>query len=149
MLSCRLEDNIKKARGDGLDNGKIGWIRMGSLSFDSMSIKNKVKFDPHSNELVGFAEGALKEDVLLRELVALDATTAVKKQLRPELSQQFMVFIFTSWDVENTEIKSVVARYSTGSGIKAEILVPKVREIITALYVYGLVVNNICGDDGK
>ena len=51
---------------------------MGSLSFDSMSIKNKVKFDPHSNELVGFAEGALKEDVLLRELVALDATTAVK-----------------------------------------------------------------------
>ena len=108
-----------------------------------MSIKNKVKYDPNSHELVGFAEGALKEDVLLRESDALDVSGYNK---RPVLSQQFMVFIFTSWDVDTTEIKSVVARYSTGSGIKAEFLVPRIREIVTCLYVYGLVVNNICGD---
>jgi len=48
--------------------------------------------------------------------------------------------------VDNKVIKSVVTRYSTGSGIKAEFLVPCIHEIITHLYVYGLVVNNICRD---
>jgi hypothetical protein len=43
-------------------------------------------------------------------------------------------------------MKSVVARYSTGSGITSEFLVPKIREIITALYVYGFIVNSISGD---
>ena len=39
-----------------------------------------------------------------------------------------------------------MARYSTGSGIKAEFLIPKIQDIITALYTYGFIVNNICGD---
>lgn len=39
-----------------------------------------------------------------------------------------------------------MARYATGSGIKAEFLVPKILEIITALYVQGFIVNIICGD---
>ena len=57
-----------------------------------------------------------------------------------------MISIFTSWDVDNTEIKSVVARYLTGSGIKAEFIVPRTREIIVSLYANGLIVNNVCGD---
>jgi len=57
-----------------------------------------------------------------------------------------LIFIFTSWDADRAVIKSVVARYSTGNGIKSEFLVPKIREIITALYVYGFIVNNVSGD---
>ena len=57
---------------NGANNDSVKWMRMGSLAFDSMSIKSKVKFDPHTNELVDFEEGALKEDVLLKELKALD-----------------------------------------------------------------------------
>ena len=143
VLGRRLADAMKTAKDDGKTDRQIEWMRMGSLSFDAMSIKNKVKYDPNSHELVSFAEGALKEDNLLREFDAIDASGYNE---RPALSQQFMVFIFTSWDVDTTEIKSVVARYSTGSGIRAEFLVPRIREIVTCLYVYGLVVNNICGD---
>lgn len=95
--------------------------------------------------LVGFEQVALKEDVLLKEINALNYTPS-NTNGRPDLSQQFMIFIFTSWDADNTRMKSVVVRYSTGSGIKAEFLVSKVREIITALYVYGFIVNNVCGD---
>ena len=57
-----------------------------------------------------------------------------------------MIFTFTSWDADLTEIKYVVARCSTSIGIKAEFLVRRIREIITTLYLYGLMVNNICGD---
>jgi len=77
-------------------------MRMGPLAFDSMSIKSKVKYDPYSNELVGFAERALKEDVLLKEL---NASTSNNNDMRPVLAQQFMVFIFISWYVDNNEIK--------------------------------------------
>ena len=41
---------------------------MGSLAFDFMSIKDKVKFNPHLIKLVGFEQEALSEDVLLKEL---------------------------------------------------------------------------------
>ena len=57
---------MSKAKADGGNDSKIEWIRMGYLSFDSMSIKNKAKYDPYSNELVGFAERGLKEDGLLK-----------------------------------------------------------------------------------
>ena len=136
----------KVEEGKGADTE---WMRMGSLAFDAMSIKEKVKFDPHSNELVGFEQGALTENVLLKEMEELDASATQKdelKSLRPSLSKQFLIFIFTTWDVDNTVMKSVVARYSTGSGITSEFLVPKIREIITALYVYGFIVNSISGD---
>ena len=122
-------------------------MHIGLLSFDLMSIENKVKSNPNSHELVGFAEGALKEDVLLRELDILDTLAPNYNDELPTLSQQFVVFIFASWDVDTPVIKSVLARYSTGSGMKAEFLVPQIREMVTSLYVYGLVVDDICGDD--
>lgn len=56
-----------------------------------------------------------------------------------------MMCIHTSWDFDNTQIKSV-ALYSTGSGIKAEFLVPRVREITMALCLYGFIINHVCVD---
>ena len=69
-----------------------------------------------------------------------------REKIRPGLSQQFLIFIFKSWGVNHTEIRSVVAKYLTGSGIKAGFLVPKIRTIITEFYVYGFIVNNVSGD---
>ena len=86
LLKGRLGDKIRNGKQNGMTDDQIEWMRMGSLSFDSMSIKNKVKFDPNTHELVGFAEGALKEDVLLQELDALDVSDE-KKVTRPDLSQ--------------------------------------------------------------
>ena len=150
LMRSRLKDGIRIGKENGKSDSSIQWMRMGSLPFDSMSIKNKVKFDPHTHELVGFEEGALKENVLLKELEALDQQSAggtvQKKSLRPDLSQQFLIFVYTSWDADTAEMKSVVARYATGSGITAEFLVPKIRDIISALYVHGFIVVNICGD---
>ena len=113
---------------------------MGSLVFDSMSIKDKVKFYPRKNELVVFELGSLKEDVLLRKLKYLEQPQSTdnndKKSTRPGLSQQFLIFIFSSWDAYSIEIESGVARYSIGSGVKADFLVPKIRDSITFLYCY-------------
>ena len=87
-----------------MTDSRLEWMRMGSLLFDYMLIKNKVKFDPHTHELVGFNEGALKKDVLMKELESLDdqqSTSGSSKTLvRPELSQQFLIFIFSSWDAD-------------------------------------------------
>ena len=53
--------------------------------------KNKVKFNPCSQELVGFEQGTLKEDVLLQGLDALDKqstdSSGEKEILRQYLSQ--------------------------------------------------------------
>lgn len=104
---------VLKLMSQQLDNVNTNeWRRVRSLAFDSTWIKANVKFDPHSKELVGFEEGALKEDVLLKELAGLDVESSnpnAKKSPRLDLSQQFPIFIYTSWDVENTKIKSVVA----------------------------------------
>lgn len=54
--------------------------------------------------------------------------------------------MFTSWDADSAEIKSVVALYLTGSGVRAEFIVPKIRNLISSLYIYVFIVNNICGD---
>lgn len=142
MQSKRLGDSMRIAKENGSNNSKMEWMRMGSFSFDSTSIK----CDPHSHELTGFAEESLKEDVLLRELDSLDTSSSSTKGLRPVLSQQFMVFMFTLWDVDNIKIKSVVAQYSTESGIKVYFLVPRIQEIITSLSIYEFIVNNVCGD---
>ena len=80
-----------------MDNS-VKWTRMGPLSFDSMSIKNKIKFDPYSQELVGFEEGGLNEDILIRKLGSLDnqKSNDGTKTFRAGSSQQFLIFIFNN-----------------------------------------------------
>lgn len=82
-------------------------MRIGTMAFDSMSYKAKVKFDLHSHELVGFEQGTLKEDTLLKELVVLD-NSPTDVSIRSELTNQLLIFIYTSRDADNTQIKSVV-----------------------------------------
>ena len=48
--------------------------------------------------------------------------------------------------MDSIKLKSVVARYLTGSGVKAEFIVTQIREINRVLYIYGLIVTKIYGD---
>ena len=86
LLNKRLLDATKERKENGLSKGKLEWMQMGSLTFDSMSIQDKVKFDPHSRELVGFEQGTLKEDVLMHKLAALDSQQSNNKSSRPGFS---------------------------------------------------------------
>ena len=146
-LKNRLKEQMNQAEKEGKKD--LEWMRVGSLAFDSMSIKAKVKYDPHSHELVGFEHGALDEDVLLKEMgivKQIPSSKADQETERPGLTKQMLIFMFTSWDAEHQPLKSVVARYATGSGIKADFLVPIIRDIISSLYMYGLIVVNVAGD---
>lgn len=86
---------MEESARNGVDQDTIEWMRMGTLAFDSMSCKAKVKFYPHSNELIGFEQGALKEDVLLKELDALDKSSAYVN-IRPDITQKLLISIYTS-----------------------------------------------------
>ena len=87
MLKQRLTECLLRGKAEGKSKSYLEWMRMGSLAFDSMSIKDNVKFDPHTNEIVGFEQGTLKEDVLLRELNDLEQKQSDdKKSTRPGLS---------------------------------------------------------------
>ena len=75
-------------------------MRIGTMAFDSMSYKAKVKFDLHLHKLVGFEKEALKEDVLLKELEGLD-NSLTDLSLISKLTQQISIFIFTLWDADS------------------------------------------------
>ena len=44
------------------------WQRMVSLKFDACHICDKVKYNPHTNQLVGFSYDAFDKNVLLEDL---------------------------------------------------------------------------------
>ena len=56
----------------GVKNQAGEWNRMGTLAFDSMHVKQKVVFDAHTMQIVGFENDALDEDVLQKEFQALE-----------------------------------------------------------------------------
>ena len=40
------------------------WKRPGVLKFDEMKIKEKIVFNPHTNESIGFEDGVCNTDVI-------------------------------------------------------------------------------------
>ena len=59
--------------------------------------------------------------MLLWELEGLN-TCDENKAIRSDVLQQYLIFMFTTWDADSAEIKSVIAHYSTGNRIRAEFL---------------------------
>ena len=49
-------------------------MKMVSLKFDACHIFDKVKYNPHTNQLIGFAYNAFDKDVLLEYLHELSNT---------------------------------------------------------------------------
>ena len=62
-----MEEDFKKQNSTATDQVNADLRRMGVLKFDEMKIKEKFVFNPHTNEIMGFASG-LTMDVLEKEI---------------------------------------------------------------------------------
>ena len=123
---------------------------MVSLKFDACHICDKVRFNPHTNELVGFTHDAFDENVLLRDLPDLDCETEVKSPKSNDFStkkaKQYILFMVSRWEQKDKPIKRVITRYAVGAGISSAFLLSEIPRIIVALFRYNLIVNNKTGD---
>eukprot|EP00978_Attheya_sp_CCMP212_P047092 scaffold421221_cov91-Attheya_sp.AAC.2 len=64
-----LEQQRTLFEGNNKDLERLDWRRHGSLSWDSCCIRDKLTFNSHSLELVGFADDAFDIDVVKAELL--------------------------------------------------------------------------------
>ena len=123
---------------------------MVSLKFDACHICDKVRFNPHTNELVGFTHDAFDENVLLRDLRDLNCEAEVKSPKSNDFStkkaKQYILFMVSRWEQKDKPIKRVIARYAVGAGISSAFLLSEIPKIIVALFRYNLIVNNVTGD---
>ena len=124
------------------------WRRTGILKFDEMSIKEKIVYNRHTNEIIGFVEGGLDEDVLQSEFDAL-ATSGEDENndgdTLPSIAKHILVFILRLWDSKGNSLKICVARYSVSSS-NGEDLKRKISEVIWALPARGFIVNQVASD---
>ena len=130
------------------------WRRKGVLKFDEMKIKEKVAFNPHTNEIIGF-DSKLKDDVLEKEIkteiedLCKDTTTTTSeissRSKKPNLAKQILVFMFILWDSKGNPMKRVVARYSVGKS-NGEVLCQIIEHVICGLAMRGFIVNQVTSD---
>ena len=134
-----MEEDFKKQNSTATDQVNADLRRMGVLKFDEMKIKEKVVFNPYTNEIMGFASG-LTMDVLEKEIkveidaLSKDTDTASEpsSRFKPEVAKQILVFMFILWDSKRNPIKRVVARYSVGKS-NGEVLCQIVEHVICGL----------------
>ena len=129
------------------------WMGSGVLKFDEMKVKEKLVFNPHTMELVGFVGGAVGDDVVTEEFRRLsqqhnedESKDGGVGNQRPATAEHLLLFIFTSWDKQQPLIKRAVARYAVGGKSTGSDLVQKIDRIICALFARGFIVNQICSD---
>ena len=91
----KLIQNEYKLETEGDD-----WQKMVCLKFDACHICDKVKYNPHTNQLTGFAYDAFDKDVLMEDLnkmtntVVDDSKTAVNENR----AKQYLIFIISRWE---------------------------------------------------
>ena len=132
------------------------WNKMLSLKWDAAHVAEKVVYNFHTHELIGFTHDAFDVDVLLAELeaqtVGNDDTDADddddddSTQKQPVHAKQFLIFMVTNWETKMVKVKHVVARYACAGGIPSNFLISVISKIIVAACRYGLIINNIVGD---
>ena len=78
-----------------LKDEKDDWLKMVSFKFDVCHIADKVKYNPHTNQLVGFSYNAFDKDVLLKYLNKLANTVTVEnsKIVNENRAQQYLIFM--------------------------------------------------------
>ena len=76
------------------------WLKMVSLKFDAVHICDKVKYNPHTNQLVGFAYDAFDKNVLLEDLNKLTDTQVDdnKTAVSENRAKQYLIFIINRWE---------------------------------------------------
>ena len=123
------------------------WKRHGSLTWDSMVIKEKLHFCPNTMRIVGYADDAFDLNVIMSELKDrmknLEDTDNPSKDV-PK-AKHFLVFIFTTWEKNMKRHQMVVSRYGVLS-LDASYIIDKVNSAIVALSKFGWIVDNVGGD---
>ena len=102
----------------GLDE----WKRMVSLKHDAMHIGSRIKCNPHTMEVVGFANDSFDFNVLAKEYDALNGTDEDEEEQKLEHAKLYLVSMISNWEKNMKQITRVVARYSLGSGISSNFL---------------------------
>jgi hypothetical protein len=174
-LDSNAEDGIMHQTLDDMENDFIQdniedegstcdwWRRKGVLKFDEMKIKEKICYNPHTHEIIGFEEGAVESDVIKKEIDSLLASmvvdTASKDEAKgkkptvkedeerkiPSTAKHILVFMFILWDRRGSPMKRVIARYSVGSS-NGEDLYTKINVVIRGIAARGFIVNQIASD---
>jgi len=124
------------------------WLRMVSLKFDACHICDKVKYNPHTNQLVGFSHDAFDKNVLLEDLNKLTGVHVedFKTRVDNNRAKQYLIFMINRWEKNAKPMKYVIARYAVASDVSSSLLISEIPKIICALYYYGIIVNNVTGD---
>ena len=139
---CQRAEEIFVQQNPGADMMDLGCHTI--VSFDAMHMKTRFGISRNTNRLVGMADDAFDEDVLLRELTALEKNTDAKENAEaklPDMANHFLVMIATTWSTEG-KIQFLVGRW----GLKTIIgpwLVQCMEKVIMTLAFYGFIVNTI------
>ena len=131
-----------------LEHEDDDWMKMVSLKFDACHICDKVKYNPHTNQLVGFTYNAFDKDVLLEDLNKLSNVEVdnSKQAMSENRAQQYLIFMINCWEKQAKPLKYVIARYAVGAGVTATLLLSELPKIMCGLYSFGIIVNNITAD---
>ena len=136
------------------------WLRCGVLKFDEMKIKEKIVFNFHTNEIIGFEGDAWNTDVIKTELAdildendnnedALDRTCdredIFDSREKPKLAKHILVFMFILWERNANPMKRVVTGYSVGKSTGEDLMV-KIKYVMNGLASRGFIVNQIASD---
>ena len=121
---------------------------MVSLKFDAFHICDKVKYNPHTNQLVGFSYDAFDKNFLLEDLNKLtgEHDNDCKTRVDTNRAKQYLIFMINRRKKNAKPMKYVIARYAVASGVSSSLLLSEIPKIICALYYYGIIVNNVTGD---
>lgn len=126
-----------------------------------MSVKNKLVFNAHTLELVGYVGGAINNDVISTEFskFAQGQTEAeIQEENKPTsekgndnnqlpvTAEHLLLFIFSTWDRQQPVIKRAVARHAVGAKSTGTELLVKIEQVVCALYTRGFLVNQVCSD---
>ena len=90
-----------------LADERYNWLKMASLKLDACHICDKVKNNPHTNQLVGFTYDIFDKDVLLEDLNKLINTEVdnSKVAVSENRAKQYLIFIINRWKkYEATEV---------------------------------------------
>ena len=77
----------------------IQWKRYGVLKFDEMKIKDKVIYNPHTNEIIGFEDGACNKDVMTTKLANIiggdtDKDESDDSRDKPSIAKHILISMF-------------------------------------------------------
>ena len=125
------------------------WMDLDVLKFDEMKVKEKLIFNPHKMELVGFVGGAINNDVINEEFRWLsqqhnedkgkdDNGCVGSDNQQHDTAKHLLLFISTSWDKKQHLIKRAVARYAVGAKSTGSDLAEKLRILFVICSHVGL-----------